>query len=78
MLVKIYLLQKADSRVSIWYLKGESRFDCLLNTDLRVVTRDLYSIVDGLDECIKDFKLLRKSTADERMEGFLKRLYSIV
>ena len=49
----------------------------LFNDVRRTVTRDLYCIIDGLDECIKEFKFPRKSTADERLEGFLKRLCSI-
>ena len=41
------------------------------------VTRDLYCIVDGLDECIKTFKSPGQSTVDDRMEGFLRRLCDI-
>ena len=42
------------------------------------VTRDLYCVVDGLDECIKEFKPPRRSIVDDRMEGFLKRLCDVV
>ncbi len=42
------------------------------------VTRDLYCIVDGLDECIKEFKLPRQSIADDRMERFLNMLCDVV
>ena len=41
------------------------------------VTRDLYCIVDGLDECIKKFKSPGQSTVDDRMEGFLRKLCNI-
>ena len=49
----------------------------LFNEARRIVTRDLYCIVDGLDECIKEFKFPRNSVADEKMEGFLRRLCDI-
>ena len=42
------------------------------------MTRDIYCIVDGLDECIKTYRVSRQSTADERMENFLKRLCNAV
>ena len=50
----------------------------LFNDVRRIVTRELYCIVDGLDECTKEFKSPRQLTADDRMEGFLRGLCNIV
>lgn len=49
----------------------------LFNDIRTMLTRDLYCIIDGLDECIKEFKFPRKSIVDDRMEGFLERLCDI-
>ena len=49
----------------------------LFNDVRSTVTRDLYCIVDGLDECIKESKDLAQPSVDDRMKGFLKRLCDI-
>lgn len=49
----------------------------LFNDVRSIMTRDLYCIIDGLDECIKESKDLPPPSVDDRMKGFLKRLCDI-
>lgn len=49
----------------------------LFNDVRSIMTRDLYCIIDGLDECIKESKDLPSPSVDDRMKGFLKRLCDI-
>ena len=49
----------------------------LFNDVRSIMTRDLYCIIDGLDECIKESKGLPPPSVDDRMKGFLKRLCDI-
>lgn len=49
----------------------------LFNDVRSIMTRDLYCIIDGLDECIEKSKDSPSPDVDDRMGGFLKRLCDI-
>lgn len=49
----------------------------LFNDLRKVLTHNLYCIIDGLDECIKASKTPQQHTSDIRMEKFLARLCDI-
>lgn len=49
----------------------------LFNDVRNLISRNLYCIIDGLDECIRDYKSPQQPTVDRKMEGFLVRLCDI-